>query len=198
MIQILKDILSNANVLPYPDDLVNSAQSLDNIRLSAQCKEGVQLLCGMENLDEFIKTNDIKIGHSNHLVFEYYHDNVGGMEFLTEYLFHLCREYYYRFGKQHQSFFTLGYFNAKYDWESFNEPDEYGGYSVFKLAYIKGQRNKDQIITTENVDEFYQKLLCEKWDNDKVAPKWINRDTPEFYEKEINNDGQSTIRTSIR
>lgn len=157
--------------LPYPDDLVKSAQSLDDLRLNKQITEINQILLTYVNGSG---------GHSEHPVNKWYRTE-NGIAFLCEYSSYLCGEYYYRFKKHHMGEYTN--FGLC---EELNVDDEI---CYIKPVYIKGQRNKDQIITTENVDELYQKLLCDKWDNDKVAPKWTNRDTPEFYHKELNNNG---------
>lgn len=66
--------------------------------------------------------------------------------------------------------------------------DTYGDNPNFQPAYIKGVKGVNQIITTENVGELYQKLLCAKWDSDKVKPKWTNRDKPEFYNHEVGHN----------
>lgn len=162
------------------ENLAINAMELDDSRLSAQCKETIQLLCGMENLDKFIKDDNVKIGHSNHPIFQNYY-SMGNMMFLTEYLSYLCKEYYYRFGKQHQSYFTMQYFIQQYGFYSGQCEDEFGDICECKLAYVKGQKDKDQIITTENVYELYRELLCEKWNNDKTEPKWTRRNIPSWY-----------------
>lgn len=160
--------------LPYPNDLVKSAMSLCDIRLSKQVVEICQLMMIRVNKRNFKHCPNQ--GHETHPIYKYYLEENDYWDFLLRYGLALCEEYEYRFNKFHMSYFTL---------KGFDEeiiqlvPPKY----IFP-AYIKGQRNKDQIITTENVDELYQKLLCDKWDNDKVAPKWTNRDTPEFYHKE--------------
>ena len=153
--------------LPYPNDLTKSVQSLDDLRLNKQITEINQILltyvngCG---------------GHSEHPVNKWYKSKQG-WEFLKDYSMCLCTEYTYRFGRIHMGYFATVGLSKHGEWHNLGLEDEI----TFTPAYIKDQVNKDQIITTDNVGELYRKLLCEKWDGDKVVPKWTGRTVPEFY-----------------
>lgn len=156
--------------LPYPDDLSLSAQSLDDLRLNKQITEINQILLTYVNEGG---------GHVNHPVNQWYKSNQG-ITFLLEYLPNLLDEYWDRFKKIHMGRFTYcGLYN--YFYSGCTGVFGQGPNPSFKPAYIKGQVKKDQIITTDNVGELYQALLCEKWKHDSIEPKWTGRDKPEFY-----------------
>lgn len=163
--------------LPYPNNLEKSAQSLDDTRLNKQITEINQILLTYVNNCG---------GHSNHPINQWYKSSQG-IFYLLQYLYRLCDEYSTRFSKQHMGYFTYFGLGDYFLHDEFNEEyypckNTFGDNEDFKPAYIKGQKDKDQIITTEKVGERYQKLLCEKWDNDELKPKWTGRGEPEFYE----------------
>lgn len=165
--------------LPYPNDLVKSAQSLDDLRLNKQITEINQILLTYVNGGG---------GHSEHPVNKWYKCNQG-IEFIFNYQSILTDEYDYRFKKHHMGKFTYwGLTDEMTDEDNHTKVFGYMNNTKFTPAYIKGQRNKDQIITTDNIDELYQQLLCEKWDNDKVEPKWTGRDKPKFYNQEVGHN----------
>lgn len=146
--------------LPYPDDVKRSAESLDDLRLNKQITEINQILLTYINGSG---------GHINHPVNKWY-KSFQGIEFLLEYQSSLCREYLYRFDKFHMGLFTYTGLEVNFLCGGFHLSPSDDSLD-FKPAYIKGQVGKNQIITTENVGELYQKLLCEKWDNNLTSPK---------------------------
>lgn len=169
--------------LPYPDDLIKSAQSLDDIRLNKSITECNQILLTYVNNGG---------GHSNHPVNVWYKSSQG-IFYILKYLYRLCDEYGTRFNKSHMGYFTYCgmcdcFLHDEFNDEHYPCKDTYGDNPNFQPAYIKGVKGVNQIITTENVGELYQKLLCAKWDSDKVKPKWTNRDKPEFYNHEVGHN----------
>lgn len=156
------------------ENLAISAQNLDDLRLNKQITEINQILL------TYINDGG---GHANHPVNQWYKSSQGIL-YLLKYLYRLCDEYSYRFKKYPMGYFTYGglcddLLNA----DGVPCKDTYGDNLLFTPAYIKGQKNKDQIITTENVYELYRKLLCNKWDNDLKYPKWTNRNKPKWYKE---------------
>lgn len=145
-----------------PNNLIESAQSLDDLRLRKQIVEIAQLLN--------IRANEVmfdlkKQGHQSHPIYNHYKNN---MKFLIEYLEELNEEYIFRFNKYPITYWTLeGFKNTLYQFVVFGTP-----------AYIKG---KD--IEKTQVGLRYRKLLIEKWNNDIKEPKWTNRNVPQFYKR---------------
>ena len=66
----------------------------------------------------------------------------------------------------------------------------------FTPYYMEGSKGQPNYIrTTENVGELFRQKLIKKWNADKEKgrkPRWTNRQVPEFYKKEIEDDFSQT------
>lgn len=143
--------------MPYKS-VVKSVRALDDRRLIKQileCKVLLDIALGK------------KSGYANHPVSVHYKDHA---DFLRFYGLFACIEYKIRFNQSHryEDEFCVHYREK-------NVP-------VLYAAGSKGSANcvRD---TSEKVYEMFQQKLIEKWDNDKVPPKWTNRERPEFYKE---------------
>jgi len=164
------------------EDLRISAMELDDLRLNKQITEINQILL------TYINNGG---GHANHPINIKYKSSQG-IYFLLQYLYQLCDEYYERNKKHHMGYFTLcGMCDEFLDGESNKNhilyKDTFGDNPTFQPLYIKGQKGKDQIITTDNVYERYRELLTDKWNNDIKEPKWTHIKCPKWYENDFNN-----------
>lgn len=147
--------------LPYENDIIKSVQSLNDKRLIKQILECKQI---------YMAASGESQGYKNHPIVVHYKHYI---QIVLIYGSKCCIEYFLRFRKHH-----------KY-WDWFNmcgsHTDLIINYIPFYAEYPK--TDKRCIRTTENVSELYQKKLIDKWQNDKIEPKWTNRDAPEFYKK---------------
>lgn len=162
--------------LPYENDIQKSAQSLDDLRLNKQILECYQLLSNAikEEIGEEIK------GYKNHPIYVHYK---GNLPFLMFYGYKCCVEYQYRFQRQHK--LTMGFMSAIM---LFGAVEEALTYTPFYMEGSKGQPN--YIRTTENVSALYQAKLINKWETDKIPPKWTNREMPSFYKEYLDLIGE--------
>ena len=163
--------------LPYENDIVKSVMSLDDLRLNKQILECYQLV---RNADDEEKGKEVK-GYKNHPIYVHYKSQI---DFLCIYGLLCCKEFLFRFKKQHKLEPFFGYHRL-----SKQQPI---GYVAFYMEGSKGQPN--YIRTTENVSELYQRKLCAKWDNDKAKgrpPKWTDREVPSFYKEWCDNENKS-------
>ena len=168
--------------LPYENNIVESVQALDDLRLQKQLVEVYQLL--VLAIREQQEGHEIKAGHYHHPIYLFYKNNI---KFLAYYGWKCCEEYLWRFHKSHK---LRDYFmNKMYDLFI-----EYKGKLIPQPQYIpyymegsKGQPN--YIRTTENVGELFKLKLIVKWESDKSKgrePKWTNREVPKFYTNYLN------------
>ena len=147
--------------MPYKS-VIKSVRALDDRRLVKQileCKVMLDIALGK------------KSGYSKHPVCVHYKDYP---DFIHGYGMWACIEYAHRFDKLHK-------YAAEF---SRCIAEIYMGTPLLYAAGSKG--SKDCIRTTENVTELFQQKLIEKWNNDKVPPKWTNRGMPEFYKEKQN------------
>ena len=159
--------------LPYENNIGLSVESLDDKRLNKQILECKQLLSLA--IDEKACVNISKRGYRNHPIYTHYKDN---LKFLSIYGYLCCREFQYRFDKNHSLhnyFYDLWIMYSKYDMRT--------SYTPFYMEGSKGQSN--YIRTTENVSQLYQRKLVDKWINSKYNVKWTNRDIPKFFSKYV-------------
>ena len=150
--------------LPYENNVEESVRTLDDKRLIKQILETYQLL---NNAIE--EENGIEIkGYKNHPIYKHYKGSIG---FLSYYGYECCYEYWTRFQKSHRlAPFFMGVKGL------------YPNHYHFTPFYMEGSVGQPNYIrTTENVSELYQDKLIKKWENDKVKPKWTNREVPQFY-----------------
>lgn len=146
-------------------DLSIAAQELDDKHLNKQITEINQILLSYININS-------KNSYHNHPVNKWYYSQQG-TKFLLSYLKYLCNEFYYRFKKQHMGYFT--YIGLQKN--IFTTPLPYN--PSFHPAYIKGQKNKDQI--KDNCYALYQNLLISKSKTSKEKYKWTLRNKPLWF-----------------
>lgn len=174
--------------LPYEKDIRKSIESLDDKRLNKACVECYQLLTLA--IKEQKVGHEIKAGHYHHPVYLFYKNNI---PFLTYYGYECCREYYYRFKKLQSLTLIFDDEMHKQGLVSY-KVGHIGKIDIPKFTpyYMEGSKGQPNYIrTTENVSALFKQKLINKWNNDKAkgrSPKWTNRDVPEFYKKEMENE----------
>lgn len=147
----------------------DSVKALDDRRLIKQileCKTILDVAIGC------------KTGYQNHPVVKHYKYYP---KFVILYASCACEEYYHRFGRLHK-------LNVYFDniWKQY--ADEFNntvlGYFPLSAFYCEGKATDPNCIrTTENTVELFRQKLCKKWDNDKIPPKWTNREPPVWYKR---------------
>lgn len=136
--------------------------ALDDRRLNKQILECKTILD--------VALDETKKGYAKHPVVVYYKDYPN---FVMWYGFSCCVEYLIRFDKFHK---LHNYFDEHF-WEAVR-------YEKVKPFYCEGSKTDPNCIrTTENTVELFRQKLCKKWDNDKIPPKWTNREQPIWYKR---------------
>lgn len=144
-------------------DIVKAVMSLDDRRLIKQILE-CKVILGV--------ATENKTGYAKHPVVDYYKDYPA---FVACYAIMACYEYEYRFYKQHA---YLGYFLKVL---AASDPSV-----IPDFLYVEGRKNTDSYIRTTNPYEVVARFrvkLCNKWNTDKIAPKWTLREKPEWYKE---------------
>ena len=149
------------NIFLPEDSTIKSARALDDRRLNKQIIE-CKTIC-----DVFFNGNR---GYAKHPVVVHYCNHIGMVWWMG---INCCYEYNIRFGKEHALY---SYFDKTR--KLLNRPDVDFKYVPF---YCEGRKDDPQSIrTTENTVELFRRKLCYKWREDKIAPKWTNRQPPEW------------------
>ena len=149
------------NLFLPEDAIAQSVEALDDKRLIKQILECKTILD--------VALDEKKKGYAKHPVVAYYKDYPW---YVCSYGAIACVEYYHRFGKEHKL------------WRWFAECRVLVRklYNIPKPFYCEGSKTDSNCIrTTENTVELFRNKLCKKWDNDKIPPKWTNREPPEWY-----------------
>lgn len=140
-----------------------SAISLDNKRVNKMIVESCQILSTvLYKLGE--KDYPYKPTHVNHPVVKWVEMSNKHYSWLFDYFVLLCDEFVIRYGKKHKcSQYIPLFYKHKGLWDFTIEFYNCSGYNE------------------ENVFKSYKKCLINKWNNDKISPKWNNRNKPIFY-----------------
>lgn len=144
-----------------------SAQALDDKRLIKMILESAQMLSTNLNLNGI--KGPYKTTHQNHPCAIWTRTSHANYFWLFGHFMFLCEEYTYRFGKIHKC--------EQYQTVFINNST--------KLNYATTERTPFPNCTTfkhiEDTTQAYRLYLNEKWKNDKRAPKWTNRQPPDWY-----------------
>ena len=157
------------NIFLPEETIEDSVKALDDRRLIKQILECKTILD--------VALDDTKKGYAKHPVVVYYKDYP---LFVACYGLFSCMEYYHRFNKVHKlhpiifivyDSLKVQAFGIKYD-NKIVEP-------FVRHFYCEGRKDSPFAIrTTENTVELFRRKLCYKWREDKIAPKWTNRQPP--------------------
>lgn len=145
--------------------LQSSVKCLDDRRLIKQILEVAILI-------------DDNHGYNNHPVKVFYREK---KIFLAHYGYICCCEYFYRFGKIHQSYPIFEDYITSH-----------GGLDPRCLwwkegLYAAGSKNSPDCIRETDpykVQQLFRQKLITKWNNDKTPPKWTKSNPPKWYMKE--------------
>ena len=160
--------------MPEPT-IEQSVAALDDSRLNKQILECRQII----NANDRVLAGEEKVGYSHHPVAVFYRDK---RDFLIEYGYRACTEYYWRFGKKHSydEFFESAFILK-------NSP-----LLSYPVCYIDKRPELYEVSATLPIDfgallaadlvlcNFRRKLGL-KWNNSKRKPKWTRRGCPSWY-----------------
>lgn len=141
-----------------------------SISESVACLDDRRLI--KQILEVAVLIDDAK-GYKNHPVKVFYSKD---KEFLAHYGYVCCTEYFYRFRRTHV--FTDDFFRV--DFRIDNELWKRGLYASGSKSSPEYVRETDPSM----VRQLFKQKLISKWKNDKIPPKWTNREPPEWYIKE--------------
>ena len=159
--------------MPEPT-IERSVAALDDSRLNKQILECRQII----NANDRVLAGEEKVGYSHHPVVVFYRDK---RDFLIEYGYRACTEYYWRFGKKHSydEFFEDAFILK-------NSP-----LLSYPVCYIDKRPELYEVSATLPIDfgallaadlvlcNFRRKLEL-KWNNSKRKPKWTRRGCPSW------------------
>lgn len=150
-----------------------SAIVLDDKRLGKMIIESAQILSSVWG-------GPYKLTHKNHPGMKWIKADWRNYDWLLWHYNDLAEEWYHRFGKYHA---------AGRWWKFFMD-------MLIKNGYIENDLKKEFSVTHINMTDFkhipdvyevYKQALIHKWDNDKGAPKWTNREMPPWYKGDEKN-----------
>jgi len=153
--------------------LIQSAESLDDLRLRIQLKEAAQILStAIFNKTEIINDGLYKPYNKNGRFTKWVQSSKYAFLNIVDYCKYLHNEYQYRFNKEHKSFLVIK--NCEKYVDIFPEI----GYK----NYV-GCKRCEELMNELDIDihEAYQIVLSEKWINDIKKPKWTNRNKPRWF-----------------
>lgn len=154
--------------VPSPE-IRPSVEALDDKRVVKMVLETAQLLStAIRILDPETTLPVYKMTHKNHPVSIWIRSSQDNYKYGLNYFVAICFEYTHRFGKTHKSQALLEHFLAFYN--TF----------VIKanLPLIQTQFANCTEFKTDEVHTAYKKTLTSKWNNDKITPRWTNRNKP--------------------
>lgn len=155
------------NIFVSNPNPIISAKSLDDKRLIKMILESTQLLMTALNHTNQIKM-PYKSTHINHPCSKWVRETRSNYLWLYEHYKALCLEYSYRFTpKQHKCF---SYQEILYN-NAVLIPD--GELTPFTNCTIFKEE--------PDVFKAYKLALNNKWENDKIKPKWTNTNPPDWY-----------------
>lgn len=146
-----------------------SAIVLDNARLGKMIIEAGQILSSVWG-------GPYKATHTNHPAMKWCRDDWRNYNWLLWHYYSLSTEWFDRFGKHH---------GASRWYKFFTDMLEKNGIIYYKETEIT-HINMTDFKHIPDVYEAYKQALISKWDNDKRAPKWTNREKPDWYISDLN------------
>jgi hypothetical protein len=154
--------------VPSPE-IRPSVEALDDKRVVKMVLETAQLLStAIRILDPDTTLPIYKITHKNHPVSIWMRSSINNYAYGVNYFIVICREYTYRFGKTHKCEQLLPHFIEFMKWLHTERN--------FPMTQTPFANCTD--FKSDEVHTAYKKALTLKWGNDKIKPRWTNRNQP--------------------
>lgn len=141
-----------------------SAKNLDDKRVIKMILESAQLLMTALNT-QGIET-PYKNTHINHPCSIWCRTTKQNFKWLLNHYEALCKEYTNRFNKTHKCYQYLDFFTQNLDKIPDGNLTNHPNCTIFK-------EEKDTYLA-------YRKALLNKWDNDKITPRWTKANRPDW------------------
>lgn len=149
-----------------------SAQNLDDKRVIKMTLESAQMLCTALHEHGMSMYAKYKPTHKNHPCNVWARENNANYEWLLRHFWFLAEEYYFRTGKVHKSYKDC-YYNLSLGAKHIPP----GELTPFPNCAARKDLNIDY-KHIQDVHEAYKLYLIDRWANDKLKPKWTNRNRP--------------------
>jgi hypothetical protein len=154
--------------VPSPE-IRPSVEALDDKRVVKMVLETAQLLStAIRILNPETTLPVYKMTHKNHPVSIWVRSSIDNYKYGMEYFVTICNEYTHRFGKTHKSMELLPHFCEFFKWLHTER-----NFPMQQTPFANCTEFK-----TDEVHTAYKKTLTAKWNNDKITPRWTNRNKP--------------------
>ena len=164
------------NIFASDTDPKIAAQNLDNKRVVKLILESAQMLSTSLRYRGLHQNNLYRMTHINHPCSIWVRENNRNYSWLYWHFYYLAKEYELRFVKIHKSFQSLN--NIFYEYV--DHP-----YEEFQNNQVRDFHNSTNLDIEDNdIIKTYRKYLIDKWNNDKILPRWTIRGCPKWVRKE--------------
>ena len=160
------------NIFISDVDPVKSAINLDDKRVNKMILESAQMLCTALHLNDASHLAKYKTTHANHPSNVWVREGRENYNWLLQHMKALSDEYTFRTGKVHKTYREL-YGDLAKGAEFI--PDK----SLTPFANCAARQ--DMGINYKHLDDVpmaYRLYLIDRWERDKLVPKWTNRSRP--------------------
>lgn len=161
------------NIFVTDSDPVIAAQNLDDKRVVKMILESAQMLCTALHCHGASHRAQYKKTHENHPSNVWVRQTDSNYLWLLEHFKALCEEYTHRYGKVHKS---------QSLWNDLREGASYipkGDLTPFANCAARSDMGIDY-KHMDDVPEAYRLYIRQRWNSDKLTPKWTGRSTPNF------------------
>ena len=160
------------NIFISDIDPKKSAMNLDDKRVIKMILESAQMLCTALHLNNASHLAKYKTTHKNHPSNVWVRENKANYNWLLQHMEALSHEYTYRTGKVHKTYREL--------YQDLVAGEVYlpeGNLTTFANCAAR----QDMGISYKHLEDVpmaYRLYLIDRWEHDKLVPKWTNRSKP--------------------
>ena len=160
------------NIFISDVDPIKSAINLDDKRVNKMILESAQMLCTALHLNNASHLAKYRITHANHPSNIWVREGRANYNWLLQHMKALADEYTYRTGKTHKTYRDLYEDLVK---GSELIPDK----PLTPFANCAARQDMGiNYKHLEDVPMAYRLYLVDRWERDKLVPKWTNRSRP--------------------
>lgn len=160
------------NIFFSDKDPVKAAINLDDKRVNKMILESAQMLCTALHMHGASHLAKYRTTHANHPSNIWTRENRSNYTWLLYHMKGLSDEYNFRTGKNHKTYVEL-YDDLTKGAELLPEGD------ITKFANCAARQ--DMNINYKHLDDVclaYRLYLIDRWNSDKIPPKWTKRSKP--------------------
>lgn len=174
------------NLFTTSDNPQECAKNLDDVLLKVTIVESAQMLSTAINCNDNIKekpTNIYKSHNANEIHNKWVRASKSNYKWTVMYLMACLNEYYFRFGKVHDTTNIAQYFSLYENYFPLIDM------APFPRQFAQKYENYDYLMGISNIFQAYKEYLITKWNIETLKgkqPKWTNREKPIFYQNDEN------------